>query len=515
MNTAERREMIAQMSKAIFQYCLSRTSSYQESEDLSQEILLTLCESIENLRDEKAFYAFVWRTADNILKSWYRSKDKRQTAELDDTMSDGSWEALEEQAQENEQLRLITRELAHLNSDYRHVMVEYYIEGLSVGDISARFSLSKSMVKYLLFQSRKRIKEGITMERNFGEYSCNPVKLDWRWLNPPVMDYKGFRDSSIQQNILMACYYEKQNEEQLGMLLGVPTAYLEDEIKNLLDYELLTEKNGFYLTNVLICTKKAMSERFQAKADMLKKTADRIKSFFAENEDKLRAVGFYGSDMAVNSLKWLVLENLMRSAYAEKLDDELSGNFPDPKTCPCARMHFLEQQEAPKGDNYDPLWEYRETESGSLICNWVRFNSPIFHRLSDVQLSILTKLPTEQPETETDKLICTELIGVGLAVRVNSEIKPNIPYFTPEQNETMRNILEPFAQELFNSALDRVELTRNITNEHTPERFQPYAEAMIVSPMYEEISDMTRLLVEDNWLVPWTGMNPTNLIFTK
>jgi len=127
----------------------------------------------------------------------------------------------------------------------------------------------------------------------------------------------------------------------------------------------------------------------------------------------------------------------------------------------------------------------------------------------------MTKLPTEQPEMETDKLICTELIDMGLVVRINGEIKPNIPYFTPEQNETMRNILEPFAQELFNLALDRVELTRNITNEHTPERFQPYAEAMIVSPMYEEISDITRLLVEDNWLVPWTGMNPTNLIFTK
>ncbi|MGN1105483.1 MAG: sigma factor, partial [Huintestinicola sp.] len=59
MNTHERREKVARMSKSIFQYCLSRTSSYQESEDLSQEILLTLCESIENLREEKAFYAFV------------------------------------------------------------------------------------------------------------------------------------------------------------------------------------------------------------------------------------------------------------------------------------------------------------------------------------------------------------------------------------------------------------------------------------------------------------------------
>ena len=54
------------------------------------------------------------------------------------------------------------------------------------------------------------------------------------------MDHSGYHHSSIQQNILMACYYEKQNEEQIALQLGVPTAYLEDEIKNLLDYELLT-----------------------------------------------------------------------------------------------------------------------------------------------------------------------------------------------------------------------------------------------------------------------------------
>ena len=47
----------------------------------------------------------------------------------------------------------------------------YYVEGLSVKEIAERFSLTQSMVKYLLFQSRKRIKEGIDMERNFGKLS--------------------------------------------------------------------------------------------------------------------------------------------------------------------------------------------------------------------------------------------------------------------------------------------------------------------------------------------------------
>ena len=143
MDTNERREKVAEMSKAIFQ-------------------------SVESLRDERAFYGFVWRTADNILKGWYRDKDKRSTVELDETMPDGSREATEKQSRENEQLSLIARELSLLNSNYRHAMVAYYIDGMSVKDISARFSITQSMVKYLLFQSRKKIKEGIKMERVYG-----------------------------------------------------------------------------------------------------------------------------------------------------------------------------------------------------------------------------------------------------------------------------------------------------------------------------------------------------------
>ena len=289
MDIDECREKVAQMSKSIFQYCLSRTSSYQESEDLSQEILLTLCDSIANLRDEKAFYAFVWRTADNILKGWYRNKDKRNTAELDDTIWDAAWERLAEQTQENEQLTLIMRELALLNSNYRRVMVAYYIDGLSVRDISARFSLTQSMVKYLLFQSRSRIKEDITMERNFGELSYRPVELiprSWGKFNV----FHDMFSSRVKQNIMMACYYEKQTEEQISLQTGVPTAYLEHEIAQLLEHEFLLEKNGYYLSNIVIVTQKMVNEI----SDNAAKDADTVKANvlrrrWYENADEIAA----------------------------------------------------------------------------------------------------------------------------------------------------------------------------------------------------------------------------------
>lgn len=512
MTPDERREQIAQMSKSVFQYCLSRTGSYQESEDLSQEILLTLCECIENLRDESAFYAFVWRTADNILKSWYRGRERNRTAELDETLPDDQWARLEEQARENEQLRLVVRELALLNSSYRRVTVAYYIDGLSVRDISARLSISQSMVKYLLFQSRKRMKEGIEMERKFGEFSYNPVNLIMTCMCAPIRDYRRFRKTRIQQNILMACYYDKLNEEQLSLQLGVPTAYLEDELKNLLEHELVTEKNGFYLTNVTIQTKRAWEERSRAKAALLKETAEQIKTFFAENEEKIRAVGFYGSDMSANSLKWFVLTRLLGYCYEYKLEQELSRNFPPPQSGPFAEYTFVERLLPPEGDNFVPFWKNYETEHGVIVCTWIHYNTPEIQRMSSIQANVLSMLPTWQPDTENDKIVCAELIEKGLAFRSGDAIRPNYPSFSQQQNTDLLAILEPFAQEMYLAAMDRVEITKQITYEHTPERFHPYVKDMMLTQMEEEVSDITRILVEDNWIVRWTGFNPTNLI---
>ena len=77
-------EQIGRMSKTIFRFCLSKTGSYHDAEDLAQDILLVACKTTNHFESEKAFYAFVWKTAGNILKSWYRRQSGQQTEKLDE-----------------------------------------------------------------------------------------------------------------------------------------------------------------------------------------------------------------------------------------------------------------------------------------------------------------------------------------------------------------------------------------------------------------------------------------------
>jgi len=60
----------------LFSYCRARTGSKEEAEDLSQDIILELLKTRENLRDDKAFYGFMWAVAGNVYKNWCKKRAK-------------------------------------------------------------------------------------------------------------------------------------------------------------------------------------------------------------------------------------------------------------------------------------------------------------------------------------------------------------------------------------------------------------------------------------------------------
>ena len=70
-------EKIAETSRTIYSYCRAKTPSQQDAEDLSQDILLELMKSVDNIRNDKAIYAFMWGVAGNVYKQWCRKKQKK------------------------------------------------------------------------------------------------------------------------------------------------------------------------------------------------------------------------------------------------------------------------------------------------------------------------------------------------------------------------------------------------------------------------------------------------------
>ena len=110
------------------------------------------------------------------------------------------------------------------------------------------------MVKYHLFKTRQLLKEGIGMERTYGEKSYNPgvFRLNF-WGDKNY--YSNICNRKLPGSILLSAYYTPMTEKELSLELGVSMPYLEEEIKILTDAGLLLHNKDKYQTNLVILTK--------------------------------------------------------------------------------------------------------------------------------------------------------------------------------------------------------------------------------------------------------------------
>ena len=258
MDSIKLEQLIIENMKSIFGFSLTRLGNVKDAEYLASDILYEIIRSAPNLKDEDRFYGFMWKVAENVYMDYLRKKSKiaKRTTEFDESMTDESESVLDEIIKK-EELNLLRRELSLLSKQYRDATVLYYIENLSCSEAANRLQISTEMVKYYLFRARKIIREGMNMERLYGEKSYRPniFEIDfWGTKAGDDHEYRDFQRRKIKGNILLVAYYSPVTIQEISIELGVSLPYLEDEIKLLIDRQYLICNNGKYLTNIPIFT---------------------------------------------------------------------------------------------------------------------------------------------------------------------------------------------------------------------------------------------------------------------
>ena len=79
MDESKFNEKVTDAAKTIFSFCMAKTSNREDAEDLSQDILYELIKSSGSIRDDGAFYGFMWAVANNVYNHWYKRKLKNAT----------------------------------------------------------------------------------------------------------------------------------------------------------------------------------------------------------------------------------------------------------------------------------------------------------------------------------------------------------------------------------------------------------------------------------------------------
>ena len=274
MDNKQTAKLISDNLRAVYGYAFGRLYDKNDVDDLVSEILVNALSNAEKIKDEQAFWGYFWRVAETTFTRFIKKKnaenDTEELSEMSGTVSSAEDEYIENN-EKSELIYLLRRELSLLSQTHREVTVAYYMQGKTCSQIASEQNLSVEMVKYHLFKTRKLLKEGIGMERKYGEKSYNPgvFRINfWGDRN----HYDTICNRRLPGSILLSAYYAPMTDKELSLELGVSMPYLEEELKILTDAGLLLRNNDKYQTNLVILTE-----------DFEKELAKKVEGKFKDN----------------------------------------------------------------------------------------------------------------------------------------------------------------------------------------------------------------------------------------
>ena len=258
-------EFTSEYFERVYYYCLKKTGSETEAAELSQDIALGIIEQLRRGACPDSFSGWVWQIVRNIYAGWATEKHKTRERLSDTDISEfeipDNSDFVSDLIRE-EDIAAIRREMAFILSEYRNVLLMYYIQSKRVCDIAKNLGIPEGTVKTRLFRARQKLKEGMYMAREFGKRSYDPERLSFLASgNQP----SGLPWSAVQRKIPVNILCEANNNpstvEELAIELGIAAPYMEEEVDVLEKSELLKKlDDGKYITNFFIAPSECIEE---------------------------------------------------------------------------------------------------------------------------------------------------------------------------------------------------------------------------------------------------------------
>ncbi len=311
-------EITKEYSLQILKWAYKKCGDSDRAEELTQEVMVQIFSAIQKATAEgkriEQVEHFVWKIARYVWCHSLRKNTRYVMCPLQEDLRDESDFAgeLAEREEREQMIVQLRKQVSRLNYLQREILVSFYIDGLPQKTIAEWLGISESAVKWHLHDTRQKLKKEMAEDmRNQSEqnYVYRPGKLSMA-INgemPPKADIGPLEDSMVRQNLCIACYEVPKTLDELTELLGIPKAYLEFDLQWLVDREFMTFENGKYATTFYINSETAKQECYKVYCNLREQVSDVIVKGLLEAEDKIRAVGFHGSDLPMEKLLWLLI----------------------------------------------------------------------------------------------------------------------------------------------------------------------------------------------------------------
>ena len=491
--------------KDIFSFSLSRLYDKQEAEDLTNDIIVEVLASADRLQNDEAFYGYMWKIAENTFKKFIRRK-KTADVEYAENFVGVCWDTPLDKITEDEEITLLRRELSLLAKQYRDVTIQFYIENKSCPVIAKELGISEEMVKYYLFKTRKILKEGVTMNRQYGEKSYNPSKfgIDFYGIGSKNAYIWETFERKLPGNIVLAAYENPLTLDELSLELGVSVPYLEDEIDILLKYNFIKQVGNKYQTDFPIFTM-PYEEDFRASVpttEICSEAAIRITQAVETLFPKFRQYDF-GIEMNDNQLRWF-MTNLAFFYTLDRFETATKKRFGDYPKLNATSYGFV------YGHDNDYQYGFfagiyghcgsEETWFRAVNYNIIR-NCQLWRGINATREITICDAILQKPLTEQNEETVAQLVAEGFITTKDRILKANFPVFTSTQGTEMAGQLKEIIQ-LTAECMEKIcEMACEIFNKHMPKYFRNrYDHLCYVRHATDTIGIIMEKLVADQFL---------------
>ncbi len=325
----------------VFYFCLKKCGQPEEAENLTSDISLNIIAALQSCKGQDMiptyFSAWVWKIARNRYSVWADQKHKRMLSVSGADLSE--FEIAEESSFEDaliqkEQLQLLRRELAFIRSDYRSLIVAYYLENRRIEEIAHTLGIPKGTIMTRLHRSRKILKEGMNMAREFGVKSYNPQEIGF--INNGMSGDKGqpwsILNHSLYKNIFLEAYGNPSTAQTLAIELGIALPYMQDEL-DYLEKETFLIKSGDLYETAFPIVSQSVQERVYARnmaavpeiTALLTRLIDLFDAACREKD-----MAYYGGYQDYESAKWtLLMQAYDRLMYGIGKEQHIRTKRPD------------------------------------------------------------------------------------------------------------------------------------------------------------------------------------------
>ncbi len=144
----------------IFRFIRLKVRSQTLAEDLSSESFLRIWEYLQGEREiEESFRALLYKIARNLIIDYYKRKSSQEILIDDDFREFLEGQFIRDDTNARDDAEEVHRALVNIKEEYQDVIIWYYLDELSVPEISKIMGKSEGAIRVLIHRALGTLKD--------------------------------------------------------------------------------------------------------------------------------------------------------------------------------------------------------------------------------------------------------------------------------------------------------------------------------------------------------------------